>query len=236
MYFTISFFTHRNTPIFAFLLPEAPHGIVIFWANGGSWTRDLILTKDALYHWATSATRTICSLLLEKYERINKNRAENGAQTRDPQLGRLVLYRLSYFRELTTTSATVSFVGADGFEPPKVKTSRFTVCPIWPLWNTPNTYFKVQLFLSLLSDSNQRPRDYKSRALANWAKEAGFYYFLPRPLSRRRKSGAKVLHFFELTKCFAKKMHFFCIFHKKAGQKPRIISKNKLFLSVFEFF
>ena len=28
-------------------------------------------------------------------------------------------------------------------------------------------------FLSLLSDSNQRPRDYKSRALANWAKEAG---------------------------------------------------------------
>ena len=27
--------------------------------------------------------------------------------------------------------------------------------------------------LSLLSDSNQRPRDYKSRALANWAKEAG---------------------------------------------------------------
>ena len=27
-------------------------------------------------------------------------------------------------------------------------------------------------FQSLLSDSNQRPRDYKSRALANWAKEA----------------------------------------------------------------
>ena len=25
-------------------------------------------------------------------------RAENGAQTRDPQLGRLVLYQLSYFR------------------------------------------------------------------------------------------------------------------------------------------
>ena len=25
---------------------------------------------------------------------------------------------------------------------------------------------------SLLSDSNQRPRDYKSRALASWAKEA----------------------------------------------------------------
>ena len=30
MYFTISFFTHRNSPIFAFLLPEASHGLVIF--------------------------------------------------------------------------------------------------------------------------------------------------------------------------------------------------------------
>ena len=30
------------------------------------------------------------------------------------------------------------FVGKDGFEPPKVKTSRFTVCPIWPLWYLPN--------------------------------------------------------------------------------------------------
>ena len=28
----------------------------------------------------------------------HKNGAENGTQTRDPQLGRLVLYRLSYFR------------------------------------------------------------------------------------------------------------------------------------------
>ena len=35
--------------------------------------------------------------------------------------------------------------------------------------------------LSLLSDSNQRPRDYKSRALANGAKEAGgqAYYIAP---------------------------------------------------------
>ena len=32
---------------------------------------------------------------------------------------------------------------------------------------------------SLLSDSNQRPRDYKSRALANWAKEAGIKILIP---------------------------------------------------------
>ena len=67
------------------------------------------------------------------------------------------------------------FVGEDGFEPPKVKTSRFTVCPIWPLWYSPKisisffTALKPEFSVksSLLSDSNQRPRDYKSRALAN---------------------------------------------------------------------
>ncbi len=37
--------------------------------------------------------------------------AEDGAQTRDPQLGRLMLYQLSYFRNF--------IVGKDGFEPPK---------------------------------------------------------------------------------------------------------------------
>ena len=134
-------------------------------------------------------------------------RAENGTQTRDPQLGRLVLYRLSYFRKkfrqaeifagvfaapnckseflfvlqktsalrksrgrLSLNSATDVAVGADGFEPPKLKSSRFTVCPIWPLWNTPPTFFQRSLFIrakrvSLLSDSNQRPLDYKSSAL-----------------------------------------------------------------------
>ena len=30
-------------------------------ADGGSWTRDLILTKDALYHWATLATKIFWS-------------------------------------------------------------------------------------------------------------------------------------------------------------------------------
>ena len=175
MYFTIFVFTHRNTPLFAFLLPEAPHGIVIFWANGGSWTRDLILTKDALYHWATSVARTSCSLLLDKYERINKKWAENGAQTRDPQLGRLVLYRLSYFRELTTTSATVIFFCGSRW----IRTTEGENQQIYSLPHLAALEYSQFLFqspfLSLLSDSNQRPRDYKSRALANWAKEAGHF-------------------------------------------------------------
>ncbi len=42
-----------------------------------------------------------------------------------------MLYQLSYFRN------TVNGVGKDGFEPPKAYASRFTVCPIWPLWNLP---------------------------------------------------------------------------------------------------
>ena len=38
------------------------------------------------------------------YFRLTFCRAEDGAQTRDPQLGRLVLYRLSYFRILFENS------------------------------------------------------------------------------------------------------------------------------------
>ena len=109
-----------------------------------------------------------CSLLLEKYESINKNRAENGAQTRDPQLGRLVLYRLSYFRELTTTSATVILCGSRWIRTTEGENQQIYSLPhLAALEYSQFYYFKVQLFSSLLSDSNQRPRDYKSRALAN---------------------------------------------------------------------
>ena len=37
------------------------------------------------------------------------------------------------------------FMGAGGFEPPKLKSSRFTVCPHWPLGNTPISYFQSSL-------------------------------------------------------------------------------------------
>ena len=62
--------------------------------------------------------------------------AEDEVRTRDPQLGRLMLYQLSYFRKQIK-------VGEDGFEPPKVKTSRFTVCPIWPLWYSPKIHVEL---------------------------------------------------------------------------------------------
>ena len=64
---------------------------------------------------------------------------------------------------------------------------------------------------SLLSDSNQRPRDYKSRALANWAKEAGGQLLTSRrynqlPLLRSRPGGfegswpCKTAHVIDLRK------------------------------------
>ena len=38
-------------------------------------------------------------------------RAEDGAQTRDPQLGRLMLYQLSYFRILCDSTYSLAVVG-----------------------------------------------------------------------------------------------------------------------------
>ena len=58
-----------------------------------------------------------------------------------------MLYQLSYFRIILREAGGSrsclqkhQSVGADGFEPPKSKDSRFTVCPIWPLWNTPKLF------------------------------------------------------------------------------------------------
>ena len=46
--------------------------------------------------------------------------AKNGTRTRDPDLGKVVLYQLSYFRIYSkSVSIRRYFVGADGFEPPK---------------------------------------------------------------------------------------------------------------------
>ena len=55
-------------------------------------------------------------------------------------------------------------VGRAGFEPTKSKDNRFTVCPSWPLWYLP---FLQSYFMSQWRDSNPRPADYKSAALAN---------------------------------------------------------------------
>jgi hypothetical protein len=81
-------------------------------------------------------------------------------------------------------------VGRAGFEPAKLKNNRFTVCPRWPLEYLPifnewspafiNWFSQwllseqavVQTTKSRWRDSNPRPADYKSAALASWATSA----------------------------------------------------------------
>ena len=45
--------------------------------------------------------------------------------------------KIRTFLQSETGSDFSCLVGAGGFEPPKLKSSRFTVCPHWPLGNTP---------------------------------------------------------------------------------------------------
>jgi hypothetical protein len=68
-------------------------------------------------------------------------------------------FLFSHFHISTSSHLHINYVGRRGFEPLKSKDSGFTVRPIWPLWNLPNFY------RSHLSESNQRPTDYKSVAL-----------------------------------------------------------------------
>ena len=72
------------------------------------------------------------------------------------------LYHLKNFCSNATQFSNLQIlklvtVGKGGFEPPNSEEDRFTVCCRWPLGYLPN--------LSHLSESNQRPTDYKSVAL-----------------------------------------------------------------------
>ena len=72
--------------------------------------------------------------------RRREKRAGDRVRTGDIQLGRLTLYQLSYSRIFIKTNkkSFLKDVGRAGFEPAKVKTNRFTVCPRWPLEYLPN--------------------------------------------------------------------------------------------------
>ncbi len=76
-------------------------------------TGDLILTKDALYQLSyasdiDSVART-ATLSLEC--------GADGTRTRDPQLGRLMLYQLSYTRDQSVQTRLPAFMVGVGFEP-----------------------------------------------------------------------------------------------------------------------
>ena len=81
-------------------------------------------------------------------------RAGDEGRTRDIQLGRLTLYQLSYSRLLYYS------VGRAGFEPAKVKPTDLQSVLVGRLSISPT-------IPSRWRDSNPRPADYKSAALAN---------------------------------------------------------------------
>ena len=118
--------------------------------------------------------------------------AANGAgdetRTRDPQLGRLMLYQLSYARLIslsvglsvsleissqthTQTHTQTPFVGVIGFEPIQTESPDLQSGPALQLRRTPGLYCQNTCCENALSsssrwrDSNPRPADYKSAAL-----------------------------------------------------------------------
>ena len=103
-----------------------------------------------------------------------QKRAGDEVRTRDIQLGRLTLYQLSYSRKKNKNMT----VGRTGFEPVKVKPADLQSALVGRLSISPRNFklLKYVLILSRQRDSNPRPRDYKSRALANWAMPAFLSY------------------------------------------------------------
>ena len=62
--------------------------------GGQGWIRTTEGVSQQIYSLPHLATLVLA-------QQYFKKRAEDGAQTRDPQLGRLMLYRLSYFRNFS---------------------------------------------------------------------------------------------------------------------------------------
>jgi hypothetical protein len=86
--------------------------MVFIGAHDRSRTGDLILTKDALYQ--LSYVGFLCYT-------INNCGAGNETRTRNPQLGRLMLYQLSYSRSEYSYFTEHIMVEGGGFEPPKAE-------------------------------------------------------------------------------------------------------------------
>ena len=100
---------------------------------------------------------------------------------RPPKTSRTECWRRPEFPKRERKN-TKSNVGGDGFEPPKAYASRFTVCPIWPLWYPPErTMYDdsrpciLSLFPSLLPPFSLSPLVVPSPLLL---------LFFPRPPAR----------------------------------------------------
>ena len=141
-------------------------------AHEGNRTLDLFLTKEVLYRLSY-----VGKFSEPTFSPCTQNGAGNGIRTRDPELGRLALYQLSYSRP----RLRINLVERGGFEPPKATPadlqsapfdrSGTSPCPIPSSGRPQNSH------LSRWRESNSRPTDYKSVALPTE---------LHRPRSRNR--------------------------------------------------
>ena len=84
---------------------------------GRGWIKQAALLKTA--HWAVFAPSSATGPQLFESTRLASGKVITKQKLQYP-------VRILEF-----------LVGAGGFEPPKLKSSRFTVCPHWPLGNTP---------------------------------------------------------------------------------------------------
>ena len=114
------------------------------------------------------------------------------------------------------------------------RSKRFTVSRNWPLYELPKISLIVPAMMQALSwsrrrDSNPRPADYKSAALANWATPA--FYCLNVVICRRTSVKnfvspiSKPLCFFDDTKLYTLfgTTKFFCNFFSTFFQKLHLL-------------
>ncbi len=182
-------------------------------AASESWTRDLILTKDALYHWAKAATLFVLSGRRGSNPRPPAWKASALSTELLPQFTVLSLCRISFAASCSLKWWVVMDSNHRRRKPADLQSAPFGHSGNHPCYIHYYIYNAAPLLrhawrLSLLSDSNQRPRDYKSRALANWAKEAKAAVFQLETVN----SAAKLDIFFEPPKFLLDFLVIFLLF------------------------
>ena len=117
----------------------------------------------------------------------------------------------SAFSSRLIPQTSLKEVGGDGFEPPKSKDNRFTVCPIWPLWKPPLMFCLVSARASCRIRTND-PEITNHVLWPTELKRLALSIRSPIGVINYRKADAKVLLIFELPKLFELFFIYFSIF------------------------
>ena len=146
-----------------------------------------------------------------------------------------MLYRLSYFRELTTTSATV-ICGSRWIRTTEGENQQIYSLPHLAALEYSQYLFQCPFFGASCRIRTNDPEITNHVLWPTELKRRVFFTFCHHLKTHRRKSGAKVVLFFHLTKYFTKKMTFLCIFSQKEGHFHPSYCKNRtifIYLCVF---